>query len=60
MKPVGLSIPDACIALGGERQPLSRSTIYNLINGGKLERRKIGRRSLITVESIEALMAEAA
>ena len=60
MKPVGLSIPDTCVALGGEKMPMSRSHIYNLINAKKLRRIKVGRRSLIATDSVEALMAEAA
>lgn len=36
---------------------LSRSTIYKLMNTGKLRSVKVGRRRLIPVESIEALIA---
>jgi excisionase family DNA binding protein len=35
---------------------ISRSTIYNLINGNKLRTIKVGKRRLIPVESAEALL----
>lgn len=46
------TIPEACHAIG-----LSRSKIYELIAQGRLERRKIGKRTLIPVESLRALIA---
>ncbi|MEE1876812.1 helix-turn-helix domain-containing protein [Altererythrobacter litoralis] len=51
MSPITLSIADTCTALS-----LSRSSIYKLINAGRLRTLKIGTRTLITVESIEALV----
>lgn len=47
------SIPDAQRALG-----IGRSTAYRLIDAGKLQTVKIGRRTLIRVSSIEALAGE--
>ena len=51
MKPVTMTIQKAC-----EYSGLSKSTIYNLINADKLVRVKVGKRSLITTASIEALL----
>lgn len=59
MKPIGLSIPEAGKVLGGEGDPLSRNTIYRLIQRGHLEAFKLGSRTLISVDSIEALAAAA-
>lgn len=47
------SIPEAQRALG-----IARSTAYRLMDAGKLERVKIGRRTLIKVSSIKALAGE--
>ncbi len=47
------SIPETQRALG-----IGRSTAYRLIDSGKLERVKIGRRTLIKVTSIKALAGE--
>jgi hypothetical protein len=47
------SIPETQKALGG----LGRNSVYNLINGGKLETVKIGRRTLVKADSIRALAA---
>lgn len=49
------SIPDAQRALG-----IGRSTAYRLINDGKLDTVKIGRRTLIRVSSIRTLAGEPA
>ncbi|WP_397585605.1 helix-turn-helix domain-containing protein [Sphingorhabdus sp.] len=46
-----LSIADACLALS-----LSRTSIYKLIKQGRLKTLKIGSRTLLTVESIKALV----
>lgn len=46
-----ISIVDAGKALG-----VGRSTIYELINSGDLKTIKIGRRNLVTIESIRALV----
>lgn len=53
MEPYLASIPDAQRALG-----IGRSTAYRLIENGKLERVKIGRRTLIKVSSIKALAGD--
>lgn len=52
---IAVSINDAARALG-----LGRTSIYSLINEGKLEARKLGRRTLVTTESIRALIDRAA
>ena len=54
MNAILASIPDAQRALG-----IGRSTAYRLIDDGKLETVKIGRRTLIRVASIRALAGEA-
>jgi excisionase family DNA binding protein len=51
MEPIVLSINDTAKALG-----LGRTSIYALINDGRLEAVKIGRRTLIKVASIRYLM----
>ena len=53
MEPYLASIPEAQRALG-----IGRTTAYRLIDAGKLERVKIGRRTLIRVTSIKALAAQ--
>lgn len=45
-----VSINEACALLG-----LGRSSVYRLIGDGQLEYAKIGRRTLVRVESIQAL-----
>ena len=55
MKPLSISI-DACCSVVGVR----RTTIYKLIKEGKLVTIKIGRRTLITMQSVDALVAPAA
>lgn len=59
MEPIGLSIPEAGKALGGEGDPLSRNTIYRMISRGELEAIKLGARTLVTTESIRARVASA-
>ena len=39
---------------------VSTSTVYDLINRGKLKVLRLGRRTLVTTESIDELMREAA
>jgi excisionase family DNA binding protein len=51
MPQLTLSIADTCLTLG-----LSRSSIYKLINSGRLRTLKIGSRTLVTSESIRALV----
>ncbi len=55
MNAILASIPDAQRALG-----IGRSTAYRLIDEGRLETVKIGRRTLIRVSSIRALAGEPA
>lgn len=52
---ITVSINDAARALG-----LGRTSVYVLINEGRLEARKLGRRTLVTTESIRALVDGAA
>lgn len=59
LEPIGLSIPDTGKALGGDLKPLSRTTIWRMVSRGDLEARKVGGRTLITVDSIKAVMAAA-
>jgi excisionase family DNA binding protein len=47
------TIPETCQALG-----IGRSKVYGLINDGRLERVKIGKRTLVRVASIRALAGE--
>ena len=54
MEPVTTSVKDAAKALS-----LGRTSIYALLNQGRLEKVKLGRRTLITVASIRALVADA-
>lgn len=48
-----LRIPETCQALG-----IGRSKVYDLINEGRLEKVKIGKRTLVRVASIRALAGE--
>jgi len=50
-----VSINDTCRILA-----IGKTTTYKLINEGKLLTVKIGRRTLIVVDSIDNIMAEAA
>lgn len=53
MKPYLASITDAQRALG-----IGRTTAYRLMDAGKLEKVKIGRRTLIKIASIKVLAGE--
>lgn len=53
MEPYLASIADAQRALG-----IGRTTAYRLIDAGQLEKVKIGRRTLIKIASIKALVDE--
>ena len=53
MKPYLASIADAQRALG-----VGRTTAYRLMDAGKLEKVKIGRRTLIKIASIKVLAGE--
>lgn len=59
MKPIGLSIPETGKTLGGDGDPLSRATIYRMIQRKELDAFKLGSRTLVTLASIEALTASA-
>lgn len=50
-EPLVYSISDACRV-----STLCKSQIYNLIRAGKLETRKLGRRTLIPAASLRALI----
>jgi len=52
MEPLALSIKDAAKALG-----LGRTTIYVMIADGRLETFKVGRRTLVRMESIRRVIA---
>jgi len=45
--PLLYPVRDACVVVG-----ISRSGIYRLLNDGTLSAKKIGRRTLVTAESI--------
>ena len=51
-EPLALSIEDTRAALGG----MSRQSIYNLINAGKLETAKVGTRRLVLLDSVRAFL----
>jgi excisionase family DNA binding protein len=51
MEKLLVSIPDAATALS-----LGRTSIYELMRSGQLETRKMGRRRLITAESLRRLV----
>ena len=51
MEPLAVSINDTAKALG-----LGRTSIYELIKDGRLEAFKLGRRTLVRVESIRRLV----
>ena len=51
MEPLLISINETAKALN-----LGRTSIYALINEGKLDSRKMGRRRLVTTESVKRLV----
>ncbi|WP_299191295.1 helix-turn-helix domain-containing protein [uncultured Erythrobacter sp.] len=53
MEPLLVSITETAQTLN-----LGRTSVYALINEGKLETRKMGRRRLVTVASIRRLVGE--
>ena len=53
MEPIFASINETARALG-----VGRTKIYELINAGRLETVKIGRRTLVRTDSIRALTGE--
>lgn len=52
-KPLLRTIPETCFRLG-----IGRTKVYELIRGADLQLVKIGSKSLITEQSIEALVAK--
>ena len=54
MEPVTTSVKDAARALS-----LGRTSVYALIKQGRLETVKLGRRTLIKIESIRNLVGDA-
>ncbi len=54
MQPIFLSINETAKALG-----LGRTSIYGLLRSGRLEAVKLGRRTLVKVESIRRLIETA-
>lgn len=55
MDPITISISDTKKATG-----LGRTKLYELINEGKLQTVKVGRRTLVKTASIRALVEQAA
>jgi|APMI01.1.fsa_nt_gi excisionase family DNA binding protein len=53
---IAVSLDDALAMLGIR----SRVTLYKMMKEGRLRTLKVGRRRLVTVESIRALISEAA
>ena len=53
MEPIATSVKEAAKALS-----LGRTSIYALINEGRLETVKLGRRTLIKIASIRALLSD--
>ncbi|MGE4304728.1 MAG: helix-turn-helix domain-containing protein [Novosphingobium sp.] len=51
IEPLAYSPDDACRALS-----IGKTHLYSLIKAGRLETRKIGRRTLIPVSSVRALI----
>lgn len=54
MEPIALTISDTSKATG-----FGKTTTYKLINEGKLTAVKVGRRTLVTMASIKALLGGA-
>lgn len=50
-EPLAYSVADACRALS-----IGKSNLYNMINAGKVETRKLGRRTLIPATSLRKLL----
>lgn len=53
-RPVAMSVRDVARHLG-----LGRTKVYELINSGELKRLKVGRRTLVTTDSVYALLERA-
>lgn len=54
MEPVTISVADACRALG-----IQRTKLYELLGSKQLDSIQIGRKRLITTESIHRLVSDA-
>lgn len=54
MEPVTISVPAACAALG-----IARTKLYELLAAHKLDSITVGRKRLVTTESIRRFVAEA-
>lgn len=54
MQPITCSVNEAAKAIG-----VSRATLYNYINDGKIDSVRIGRRRLVKVSSIHKLVEAA-
>lgn len=54
MERLAVSVAEACEMIG-----IGRTKVYELIHEGRLKRVKVGRRTLLSVASIEALIANA-
>lgn len=54
-EPLAVSVSDACSLTS-----LKRSSVYACLKDGRLERRKCGRRTLVTMASIHRLLGEEA
>ncbi len=54
MEPIALNVKEAARFIG-----LSRSRLYELIDEGQVEARKVGSRTLIPTASLHALLAAA-
>lgn len=55
MEPLAVSVSEAC-----ELTSLKRSSIYACLKDGRLDRRKCGRRTLVTMSSIRRLLDDVA
>jgi excisionase family DNA binding protein len=55
MEPLATTVPNAAAALG-----IGRTTLYDLIKGGRLETMKVGRRTLIKMDSLRQFVRDAA
>lgn len=53
MDQLGLTIESARRVLGGNDAPISRSTIFRMIAKQQVEAFKVGRRTLVTRESLQ-------
>ena len=59
MKPLTVGIKEAGKLLGGLERPLSRATIYRMIERGDLEALKLGQRTQVTTTSIDRCLSSA-